>query len=88
MQLAENISLRRWVERSAPAVFVAYVCIAAFTAYCCMYAMRKPFTAASYAGLSWWGVQFKIILVVSQVLGYALSKFIGIRIIRDRKSVV
>jgi hypothetical protein len=46
-----------------------------------MYAMRKPFTAASYTGLEWHGVQFKIVLVVSQVLGYAISKFLGIRII-------
>ncbi len=50
-----------------------------------MYAMRKPFTAASYAGLEWYGIQFKIVLVVSQVLGYALSKFIGIRVISAMK---
>ena len=47
--------------------------------------MRKPFTAASYAGLEWHGIQFKIVLVVSQVLGYAISKFIGIRIISSMK---
>jgi hypothetical protein len=50
-----------------------------------MYAMRKPFTAASYAGMEWYGVQFKIVLVVSQVLGYATSKFIGIRVISAMK---
>jgi hypothetical protein len=81
MQLFKQSAMRVRVEQSAPAVFVAYVCIASFTAYCCMYAMRKPFTAGSYAGLEWMGVQYKIILVVCQVIGYALSKFIGIRVI-------
>lgn len=52
-----------------------------------MYAFRKPFTAGAYEGLSLWGVQFKIILVVAQVAGYALSKFIGIRIISGMKTL-
>lgn len=79
--IAPNQSIRRRLERSHPAFLAVYACVAAFAAYCCMYAMRKPFTAASYEGMSWMGVHFKIVLVVSQVLGYALSKFIGIRVI-------
>lgn len=46
-----------------------------------MYAFRKPFTAASFSGLEVWGMQFKIALVIAQVAGYALSKFVGIRLI-------
>lgn len=42
---------------------------------------RKPFTAGTYEGLQLWGIQFKIVLVMAQVAGYALSKFIGIRVI-------
>lgn len=48
-----------------------------------MYAFRKPFTAATFDGESWLGVEFKIILVTSQVMGYALSKFIGIRVVSE-----
>jgi Family of unknown function (DUF5690) len=81
MEAVETPLVRRWLVKSPSVMFVPYTCLAAFTAYCCMYAMRKPFTAASYTGLEWYGIQFKIVLVVSQVLGYATSKFIGIRII-------
>lgn len=80
MQAATS-SFTRSIERAHPAVFNTVACVAAFIAYCCMYAFRKPYTVASYGDLSLWGVQFKIALVVAQVMGYALSKFIGIRVI-------
>lgn len=55
-----------------------------------MYAFRKPFAAATYPG-ELLGIQFKIALVLSQVIGYALSKFIGIRLVsetaRSRRAV-
>jgi len=56
---------------------------AAFGCYFCMYAFRKPFTAASYANSSLWGVDFKVVLVTSQVVGYTISKFLGIKIIAE-----
>jgi hypothetical protein len=74
-------SVRRWLAQTPAMVFIPYASLAAFIAYCCMYAMRKPFTAAQYEGQYWMGVHFKIVLVVSQVAGYAVSKFIGIRLI-------
>lgn len=59
--------------------------MAAFSTYFSMYAFRKPFTAADYAdadpvGL---GLDFKIAVIIAQVLGYALSKFIGIKVIAE-----
>jgi len=59
--------------------------IAAFGAYFCMYAFRKPFNAGVYEGLTLWGLHYKSILVITQVLGYMLSKFIGIKIISELK---
>lgn len=56
---------------------------AAFGAYFCMYAYRKPFTAAAYQGLSVWGIGYKPLLVTSQVLGYTLAKFMGIKVIAE-----
>jgi hypothetical protein len=57
---------------------------AAFGAYFCMYAFRKPFTVATYEGLTpIGGLDFKVALVIAQVLGYALSKFIGIKLISE-----
>lgn len=59
--------------------------VAAFGAYFCMYGFRKPFTAAAYEGLTWWGFGYKTVLVTAQVFGYMLSKFIGIRVIAEMK---
>lgn len=55
----------------------------AFGTYFCMYAFRKPFTAASYAGGQVWGLEEKTVLVTAQVLGYMLSKFLGIRVVAE-----
>ena len=57
--------------------------VAAFSTYFCMYAFRKPFTAASFDGPLVWGATFKTVLVTSQVTGYMLSKFIGIKVIAE-----
>ena len=57
--------------------------VAAFATYFCMYAFRKPFTAATFEGLVLWGIQYKIVLIVAQVLGYTVSKFVGIKFISE-----
>ena len=57
--------------------------LAAFCAYFCMYAFRKPFTAATFAGETGLGLDLKSGLVLSQLLGYTLSKFIGIKVVSE-----
>ncbi len=54
----------------------------AFVVYFCMYGFRKPFTAATYEGLLFAGykVQLKTAFVVSQIVGYTLSKYLGIKL--------
>ena len=59
--------------------------VASFGAYFCMYAFRKPFAVATFENISYLGVDYKILLIISQVLGYMLSKFIGIKIISEMK---
>ena len=56
---------------------------AAFATYFCMYAFRKPFTAGTYEDQLLWGWGLKTVLVTSQLLGYALSKLIGIKIVSE-----
>ena len=56
---------------------------AAFGTYFCMYAFRKPFTVSQYSDVTAWGWQYKTIAVVAQVMGYALSKFIGIKVLSE-----
>lgn len=56
---------------------------AAFLCYSGMYAVRKSFLAGQYEDVAFWGMDFKTILVISQVVGYLLSKFIGIKVISE-----
>ncbi len=77
---------RRTSETHSRTPFVLHASLAAFGTYFCMYAYRKPFTAATFEGLSFVGVDYKILLIVAQVLGYALSKFIGIKLISELRS--
>jgi len=71
--------LRGWLEGAGPGWFSVFAIGAAFSAYFCMYAFRKPFAAASYQDVTAWGVDLKTALVISQVLGYALSKLLGVK---------
>jgi len=48
-----------------------------------MYALRKPFSAGLYEGYSLWGIDYKILAITAQILGYTLSKFIGIKTISE-----
>nr|WP_315035714.1 DUF5690 family protein [uncultured Chryseobacterium sp.] len=58
---------------------------AAFGVYFCMYGFRKPFTVASFEGLSYWGIDYKILIIIAQAVGYFISKFIGIKFISELK---
>lgn len=65
--------------------FLLTASFAAFITYLSMYAFRKPFTAATFDQLSLWGIDYKILLILSQLFGYTLSKYIGIKIIAELK---
>lgn len=75
--------LSTWLSRQPQFVFSLFVIVAAFSTYFAMYAFRKPFAAGTYSGLSLWGMDYKILLVIIQILGYTLSKFVGIKIISE-----
>ena len=62
-------------------VFMSFAIASSFSTYFCMYAFRKPFSAAKYEGLQFLGtnLDLKTVFVVSQIMGYALSKAIGIK---------
>jgi hypothetical protein len=73
----------RWLDRH-PAFLAVFGGVMAFGVYFSMYAFRKPFTASSFDdihGIA--GLDYKVALVIAQVLGYALSKFIGIKVISE-----
>ena len=74
--------LTLWLEKAPAPAFAAYAIIAAFSTYFCMYAFRKPFAAAKFEGEFFFGstVALKTAIVISQIIGYALSKYIGIKV--------
>lgn len=78
--------LRRWLERSGVVPFSVFAIAAAFTAYFSMYAFRKPFAAGEYAGEMFTGeLTLKTALIICQVFGYALSKWLGIKYVSELK---
>ncbi len=72
----------RFLERAPSPVFVVYAIVAAFTTYFCMYAFRKPFAAAKFEGELFLSttIQLKTAIVISQIIGYTVSKYIGIKV--------
>ncbi|SCW92077.1 hypothetical protein SAMN02927924_04119 [Sphingobium faniae] len=72
-------------ESGARTALLAAGGLAAFAAYFAMYAFRKPFTAGTYddMGMLPFGLDYKTGLLIAQVIGYALSKLIGIRVIAE-----
>ena len=71
-----------WLANAPRPLFTAFVIFASFSTYFCMYAFRKPFSASSYEGLKFLGgeVDLKTAFVISQIIGYALSKIVGIKV--------
>jgi hypothetical protein len=71
-----------WLDRVPSPVFVSYAVVAAFGTYFCMYAFRKPFAAAKFEGELFFDsfLELKSAIIISQVIGYALSKYLGIKV--------
>jgi hypothetical protein len=82
-----NQGLRSYLQNTNRWTLTVYGMVAAFSTYFCMYAFRKPFSAATFKSedgsalvfLST-GIELKTALVISQILGYALSKYVGIKL--------
>lgn len=66
--------------------FVLNASLASFGVYFCMYAFRKPFSVATFEGMQVFHIDYKIIVIIAQVLGYVLSKFIGIKVVSELKA--
>lgn len=62
-----------------------YTAITVFLTYTMVFGFRKSFTVATFEGIQIAGYNYKTILVISQVLGYMLAKFYGIKYISELK---
>lgn len=80
---ATNNKITDWLQNTNRALFSFYAITASFCTYSCMYAFRKPFAVATFEDMEVLGVDYKVWLITAQVLGYTLSKFLGIKIVAE-----
>ena len=86
--VSEKGRLTEWLSNTSTLAFAVFAIAASFSTYFCMYAFRKPFSAAKFEGLTFFStdVELKTALVISQIIGYALSKYIGIKVCSEVSS--
>jgi len=78
-------AFQKRLANSPSFVVPVFAALVAFLTYSCMYAFRKPYTSATFDGITAFGINYKILLVVAQTIGYTLSKFLGIKVIAEMK---
>jgi MFS family permease len=64
-----------------------YAAVAAFLTYTMIFGFRKSFAVCTFDGLTVFGMNYKTVLVISQVLGYMGAKFYGIKYISELKRI-
>jgi hypothetical protein len=81
----KGVPVKQYLKNANPVLFTCFAGLAGFAAYFSMYAFRKPFSAAIFGTVPGWhfALDYKIALVLAQVAGYALSKFIGVKVIAE-----
>ena len=77
-QIAKN-------KRLSELLLILWAGGAALLSYSLVYALRKPYTAASFEGLTFFGSDYKVAVTTIQILGYVIAKFFGIKIISELK---
>ncbi len=75
-----------WLRQANGFWFTLYATVAAFCLYTCVFSFRKTFAVATFDDLFFLGKSYKVWLVIAQVIGYGLSKFIGIKFIAELKA--
>lgn len=72
-------------KRLSDFLFILWAGGAALLSYSLVYALRKPYTAATFDHLEIWGMDYKVVVTIAQIIGYVISKFIGIKLISELK---
>ena len=81
-----NRLLQKITHRGEGLSFCLFAMLAAFCTYSCMYAFRKPIAVGLFEDIAYWGLDIKVLYLSAQVAGYALSKFIGIKVVSEQGS--
>jgi hypothetical protein len=86
MASASKSPITRWLENTNSFSFALFTTVMAFSLYTSVYAFRKTFAVATFEGIEYLGISYKVWLVTFQVVGYAASKFVGIKVISELKA--
>ncbi|MFN3665246.1 MAG: DUF5690 family protein [Sediminibacterium sp.] len=62
-----------------------YAALAAFLTYTMIFGFRKSFTVCTFDGMTVGSLSYKTVLVLSQMMGYLMAKFYGIKFIAELK---
>jgi MFS family permease len=77
--------LSKKLQSASQVQLAVYASITSFCLYSCIYTFRKTFAVATFEGLEYGGIDYKVWLVVFQVVGYASAKIIGIKVVSELK---
>src|SRR6187551_3726857 len=75
-----------WLENTNAFWFALYTTVMVFSLYTSVFAFRKTFAVATFEGIEYLGISYKVWLVTFQVIGYAAAKFVGIKVISELKA--
>ena len=78
-----NLTIKQF--KGSPLQTGLYAAVIAFFTYTIIFGFRKSYTVCTFDGLRYWGLNYKTILVLSQMMGYLLAKFYGIKFISELK---
>ncbi len=82
------LPLKQPATRSFAAIKTGlYAAVAAFLTYTMIFGFRKSYTVCTFDGLAFGGFGYKTLLVLSQMMGYLLAKFYGIRFIAELRRI-
>ena len=62
-------------KRLSDFLFILWAGGAALLSYSLVYALRKPYTAAVFDDVDFFGLDYKVVVTISQIAGYVISKF-------------
>jgi len=83
MKLVDQLRLK--VAKWPYGLLSVMAAVSSFGAYTSMYAFRKAFAAGTFTGQQYFHVDYKVWLVIAQIIGYTMSKFYGIKFIAELK---
>ena len=70
-------------KRLSDFLFILWAGGAALLSYSLVYALRKPYTAAAFEDVEFFDMDYKVVVTISQIVGYVISKFMGIKLISE-----